>query len=146
MHSFDLLNFIAVKFNNGEFDYWLVVNFINWEEVSGEKKPKYVVEIKAVSPQQAGKKNLKDAFESFGVEDEKEIKKADDEKKVYILSEYGISARVYSAEGDNADKLLEEAKKQVPLITGMFGFYMDSPQNRMGNTGWDFIKGDIGFK
>jgi len=140
---------VKEKFNNGDFDYYLIINFINMEDATGEEmENKYVVEIQAVAPSEVSKEDIKSALSSMGVEDSKEVKKVmkDKERLAGLLAEYGLSATVYSAEGNNASELMKEAKKQIPVITGMFGFYMDRPMNAFGNTGWDFIKGDVGFK
>jgi len=41
------------------------------------------------------------------------------------------------------DKALAEAKHEAEVQAGMiFGFAMDRPQNAIGSTGWDLIKGD----
>ena len=133
------------KFNNGEFDYYLLINFINMEEATGEKqKDKYVVEIHAVAPSQVSKKDIDSAFESSGIDDTKLKKNL--KAKLESLDDYGIFALMDSDSGNDAKKLMTEAKKQIPAIEGLFGFYMDKPMNAIGNTGWDFIKGDIGFK
>ena len=141
---------VPEKFNNGDFDYYLIVNFINMEDATGEEdlENKYVVEIQSVAPSEVSKEDMKSALSSMGIDDKDEIKKVMKNKKQLagLLAEYGLNATVYSAEGNNANELMKEAKNQIPVITGMFGFYMDRPMNRLGNTGWDFIKGDIGFK
>ena len=136
------------KFNNGEFDYYLVINFINMEEARGEEQEnKYVVEIHAVAPSELSKEQIESAFESAGI-DEKTKKRLMKNPKdmVEVLDDYGTFALMDSDSGNDAKKLMTEAKKQIPVIEGMFGFYMDKRMNAIGNTGWDFIKGDIGFK
>jgi hypothetical protein len=136
------------KFNNGEFDYYVIINFTNMKEAVGDDAPsKYMVTVHVVAPSQASKKQIDSAFESMGLDPKQELKIRKDPKAVAgILDEYGLMAEVFTEEGDNADELMDTAKKQVPAITGLFGFYMDKPVNRIGNSGWDAIKGDIGFK
>lgn len=138
---------VPEKFNNGDFDYWLIVKFDNMSELTDDYPSKYRVEIQAVAPSQVSKDDKKSAFSSMGIDDKKEQERMskDPQALAGILAEYGTSASLYSAEGNNANALMKEAKKQIPVINGMFGFYMDRPMNRIGNTGWDFIKGDIGF-
>ncbi len=135
---------ISKKLNNGDFDYWLVLDFINMEEATGETIPdgKYVVSIQAVSPQEAGDKNLKSAFECIGVYPGEG---ATDLQKVLALAEYGVYAVLWSKSGNNYKKLLKEARYRALDIKTFFGFYMDKPENMIGNDGWDFIRGDIGF-
>jgi hypothetical protein len=142
---------VEKKFNNGEFDYYLIIDFINFEEATGDAMPKkYNVSISAVAPSQVSKEDMMSAFKSFGYDDPKEqiemMKKSDEKAVAGILSEYGIKATLFNESGNNAKELIATAKKQIPAIEGMFGFYMDKPENFIGNTGWDFIKGDLGIK
>lgn len=134
---------VSSKQNNGDFDYWLVLDFVNMEEACGsdnDGKPKYHVELCAVSPHEAGETGLASAFECCGVpEDAKQNPLC----QVEALHSYGISAHLWQADGKNAHKLLREAKRQAQMVNGLFGFFMDRTENRIGSTGWEFIKGDL---
>ncbi len=134
--------FVSKKFNNGDFDYWLVIDFVNMEEATGDKLPegKYTISIQAVSPQEAGKKHLKSAAECLGFTPKTKL------DKVLALSEYGVYATLWSQSGNNSKKLLKEAHEVCDLMWVTFGFMMDKQENLIGNDGWDFIKGEIGFK
>lgn len=137
------------KFNNGEFDYYLIIDFINVAEATGDEMEKpYAVEISAVAPSELSKEQINGAFESMGVDTPEERKRIMEDKKALagILAEYGLKANMYGESGKDSKELMNNAKKQIPSITGLFGFYMDKRMNAIGNTGWDFIKGDIGFK
>lgn len=132
---------ISGKLTNGEFAYWLVLELVNmWDATGDEKQDKYVVELSAVSPEQAGESGLKQAFDSCGVPDES---KQDALCQVEALHSYGIKANLVSRSGGNAHKLLREVKREAMAVEGLFGFYMDRPENRIGSTGWEFIKGDL---
>jgi hypothetical protein len=138
---------ISPKFNNGEFDYWLVLEFINFEEATGEKidgKYKYATEVHCVAPSEVPKNKKERAMKSMGVENTTET--ITDEMRVELLDSYGISAMLYQNSGNNAHKLIKESREQINIINMMFGFFMDRVLNGCGNTGWDFIRGDIGFK
>jgi hypothetical protein len=147
-------SFISKKLNNGEFDYWLVLQVTNWVDAVGESEAKdvgakYNVCLSAVSPQQAGDENLQRALGSYGMEGESEREiefRKDPIMQVECLHSYGVSAPLWQADGNNLSKLMKEARRQADMSNMLFGFYMDGPKNRIGNTGWDFIKGDIGFK
>ena len=135
--------FISKKFNNGDWDYWLVLEVLNLKDVMGDEAEKtYHVNISAISPEACGEKNLKSALECCSMD----INEKDNILKVLALSDYGVSAQLWAKEGNNIKELLTEAHSQVMPITGLFGFYMDGAKNRIGNTGWDFIAGDLGFK
>lgn len=139
--------FVSKKLNNGDFDYWLVIELINYEQHLSksemENQDKYCVQISSVSPDQAGPDHIKSAFDCIVFQSVNAITDID---KVLALSEYGVSAVVWSKTGNNGLELLQEAKKESIVVSGLFGFYMDKPENRLGNDGWNFIKGDIGFK
>jgi hypothetical protein len=140
---------LSNKLNNGEFDYWLVVELLDMEEHVGEREAremggKYHISISVVSPSEAGNKNLNAAAESWGAE--VKVKDMTAETKVEMLSDYGVKATVWQKAGSNAKKLLKAARDEAVKVEGLFGFYMDRPLNRIGNTGWDFIRGDIGWR
>jgi hypothetical protein len=127
--------FISKRLNNGEFDYWLVISVINWHD-NGYYDHKYNVSIQAVSPQSVSKENLDRAFESCGM-----TYSDDPIVQVEVLSDYGISANLWSKDGNNIKQLMKEAHHETNLIGMLFGFYMDKYQNRIGQTGWDLIRG-----
>lgn len=130
--------FISKKYNNGEFDYWLVLEVNSDEERDGN----YYVSLYSVSPDEAGEENLKAALQSMGAEhlsDEAQT----DLLKVDALVSYGVSATLYHAEGSNLRKLMKAARVQAKGAEIMYGFYMDQPQNQLGATGWEFQRGDL---
>jgi hypothetical protein len=131
---------IGPRQSNGEFDYWLVLELINWHDVVGEgyAPAHYHVSLSVVSPQEAGEENLAQAKECCGEE-----KDMDDTTKVKALHDYGVCTPVWSKDGNNYRKLMREAHKQTMSVVGLFGFYMDRPVNALGSTGWDFVKGNI---
>jgi len=140
---------MSERLNNGDFDYWMIIDAKYLPEWAGEEEARqmggnHLVTLSVVSPSEAGKKNLEAAVESLGA-DYIDIKKLSGEEKADMLANYGVAATMWQETGNNLRKLLKEAKEEARKVEGLFGFYMDRPQNRMGATGWDFIKGDIGI-
>lgn len=137
---------VTKKLSNGEFDYWLVIDFINYEDATGEKARagKYIIEVRAVSITEAGIDNLAQALQccGFALEDVKDSEIC----MVEALDSYGVHALMQTFQGNNAYKLLKEARKQLDMMNGLFGFYMDPAKNRLGHTGWDCIKGDLSIE
>jgi hypothetical protein len=132
---------ITRKLNNGNWDYWLVIELINMDEACGrdnEGRPRYIVEVSAVSPAAAGEEHVRQALELCGPEGD-----ITDIVKVECLYFYGIKAPCQSWDGNNAHKLLRKAHRALNAIASMFGFFMDSPKNRVGHSGWDYIAGDL---
>ena len=140
--------FATKKLSNGDFDYWLFVELTNMEEATGDTDTEtYMISIRAVSPTQPSTKTKESALYTLGLEKHyNDIEKMKPFEMAKILDENGIGAVLFSEQGNNADKLFKTARKQCEIITSMFGFYMDKRLNLIGNTGWDFIKGEIGFK
>ena len=133
--------FVSKKLNNGDFDYWMVIEVINMNEHDRDPDFTYMVTLSAISPDEAGENNIKNALDCCGFNPE--LDRIDDMTKVQALSDYGVSAPLWDDGGDNLKELLKEAHKQANISEALFGFYMDPPKNRIGSTGWDFIKGDI---
>ena len=129
---------ISKKLNNGDFNYYLSYEIINMVDCVEEPTNKYIITLSAVSPSQAGKEHLKSALN-----EEDNINNLSEEQKAILLSEYGTQAILFDNTGNNLKVLLKEVKEQAKLINLMFGFYMDKHLNRIGSTGWDFIKGEF---
>jgi hypothetical protein len=133
-------SWISKPFSNDDFTYYLVIELRNRQEDLGDDaNPVYEISISAVSPEAAAD-HLAGAFESGGAANSDNVL-----AQVEALYSYGISANLWYAEGNNWHKLMSEAHKMAAFIHSYFGFYMDVPLNRIGNTGWDLIQGHIGF-
>lgn len=131
--------FVSKKYNNGEFDYWLVIEVNNTEE---EETPGYYyVSLYSVSPAEAGD-HMKAALESMGAEHLSEEAQTE-MLKVDALVSHGVRATLYHAEGSNLRKLMHAVKVQAKGAEMLYGFYMDQPQNKLGATGWEFQRGDL---
>lgn len=137
----------AVQGQDYDFHYWLVMDVRpdeDWE-YGDKKRSKYYVSLAVVSPEQASPKELQRAIDSWGIPDD-ELPRfmADPMLLVECLHSYGVAAYVWQKEGSNLSALMKEARHEAQLASGiMFGFYMDAPQNRIGSTGWDCVKGDL---
>ena len=136
----------AVQGQDYDFHYWLVMDVRpneDWEYGS-KKDPKYWVSLAVVSPEAADPKELQAAINSYGIPaDELPRFMADPLFLVECLHSYGVAAYVWNGEGNNLSVLMKEARKQAQLVNMLFGFYMDRPQNKIGSTGWDTVKGDL---
>jgi len=132
--------FISKKLNNGDWDYWLVLDFVNMDELAPELgNHKYQVSILAVSPQAAQNK-IKAALDCCGFNPEC---RNSESTVIEALLDYGVYATLQTFTGNNYHKVLQKAKTQLDCVASLFGFFMDRPENRLGHTGWDFITGDL---
>jgi hypothetical protein len=119
--------------------YYLVINMTDMDDygaIETDRDPHYIVDIEVVCPYAVTKKTLKSAMDSCGPEDPK--LRRDVLCKVQALVEYGRAAHVWQASGDDHDELFREAVKRLTKIRGLLGFYMDQPQNRIGESGWSW--------
>lgn len=122
--------FVSNRLNNGEFDYWLVINVINCLDS---------VEIQAVSPDSVSREDKDRAISSCGWDSLDESNPLD---MVQVLSEHGIFAQLWESSGNNIAKLMQAARREAQLIEMLFGFYMDRPENQIGQDGWGLIRGE----
>jgi len=117
-----------------------VIQFNYMEEYVAEPEEKYNVSVLAVSPQQAEAECRKYLAENMNLN----FDEVDEKTKVSALVEYGVYSTLFCKMGNNKKELLKTAKEEATQMNFVsFGFMMDKPQNRIGSTGWDFIKGDI---
>jgi len=129
------------RLNNGDWDYWLVIELINMHEACGLDAPhKYMATINAVSPEAAGEEKVRRAIECLDLDGDNDL------TNVEGLQEYGVYAPLWSDSGDNLGKLRSKARREAEGIEVLFGFFMDRPWNRLGHTGWDLIKGDLSLE
>lgn len=135
--------FISKRLNNGDWNYYLVINVVNLKECCGDDASStYQVELQAVSPEAAGTDKVYQAWRSMGYSDSGYRRFQDDPlAQVECLSEYGIFATLWYQDGNNLSKLMAEAHKQAKQSEILFGFMMDRPENRIGDDGWNRISG-----
>ena len=126
--------------------FLVTMQYTDYYDAEWAKQGKYHISIDAVAPEAVGDKEIASACESMSTtrEDFDRIRFGNDAIlfQSVLLSEYGIKATLWQQQGNNQTVLLKAARKELAVIRTLFGFYMDKPQNRIGSTGWDFIKGD----
>ena len=135
---------MSKEINHGDFTFRFAIQLTYLEEYGDDvcEGGKFSVSVNAVSPESAGKDKVMNAIKSWTDDQDVINQYLSDPYIPYIaLLEYGISATLFHEQGNNKNKLLRNASKQLEIINIMFGFYMDKYQNRIGNTGWDFISG-----
>jgi hypothetical protein len=136
---------ISPKQNNSEFDFWFVIELIDWEDATGDtSQGKWNVALCSVSPAEA-KDQLESAFACCALEDATAEVKANPIVQVECLKSYGVYAQLWQQSGNNYRQLLKLAREQARVVAGLYGFYMDRPQNRIGTSGWRMQKGELGI-
>lgn len=128
--------------DRGDFPFLFAIK-LEYLEDHGEEivksLGKYIVSVRAVSPAAAGEENVKQALRSCGWEGMPDSQEAIAE----VLLDYGTYATLGEFHGNNVKSLLKQARECLRESDMFFGFKMDRAQNRIGSTGWDFIRGDI---
>jgi hypothetical protein len=130
-------------FNNTEFDYrvFIRVTYLSEFGLGEEYDGKAEVEVHiAKTAEYLSKEKLQGIAETYGIEPE--------EVRPYDIADYGLSATIESVlVEDNKEAIDQQVKlftERISGYTGLLGFYLDRPQNRIGNNGWDFLDGRIG--
>jgi hypothetical protein len=136
--------FVSKRLNNGDFDYWIVLEVTNLHEATGDEDlEKYCVTLTAVSPECVSPENIDSALSCYGLSDD-QMESLDQNPLflVDVLSDYGIFAVLWQGTGNNIRQLMKTAHIEAFLSSRFFGFYMDRPMNGIGQTGWDLIAGN----
>ncbi len=118
--------------------------------------PRYGASIVCVNPKMAGKKGVKAMLESMGLDEEweeevweqldlgaKAVREGKRNGLEQMLIEYGTCATYFETSGNSKSDVTRKVLQQLKAFTVVAGFYLDAPQNRIGSSGWEFMKGDI---
>lgn len=132
---------ISPKQTNEEWEYYLVIDFTNMRDMcSPEAHASYHVSLDVVSPAAVGDDKMRQAITDCGLPDDQIGNVV---SLVEVLHTNGLYAVAWSRGGNNARKMLAEARHWANRVPQLFAFYMDRPQNKIGSTGWDLVRGDV---
>jgi hypothetical protein len=141
---------VSNKLNNGDFDYYLVLEINNLIDTCGEKEAKemggtYMVSLSAVAPSEVLEAEAKNAMKSFDVN--LDFNKMDAQMQVEVLHSYGIRSEIWNGTGNNARKLLKEARQHAREEgTKSFNESLSRFANKIGHTGADCLRGDLSME
>lgn len=131
-------------FDNGEFKYKVIIALEDFREMTGDANEGIrVIAVSVKLPEELPKDSLESLIDSLGLEDEETTVFDVFDAGLYGKLEYGTE--VYKDWDQAIEGEVEVFASKLPMYTGMFGFFMDRPMNAVGNTGWDFMDGKIGF-
>lgn len=136
-----LLSNETFKANDGkDFKFQFVVSVIDLDSACGEKG--FLITVDAAKlPKYLTIKHRKSVADTSCI----------DLKAISVLdvAEYGFSAPFGNWHVMNESDIqakLDEIDNEIPVYGMMCGFFFDKQANQIGNNGWDFISGNIGFK
>lgn len=141
---------ISNKLNNGDFDYYLVLEINNLIDIFGEKEAKemggtYMVSLSAVAPSEVLEAEVKNVMKSFDVD--LDFNKMDAQMQVEVLHSYGIRSEIWNGTGNNARKLLKEARQHAREEgTKSFNESLSRFANKIGHTGANCLRGDLSME
>lgn len=127
--------------DHGDFPFRLFLR-VQYNDGVWEGLGKYIVTIGCVSPDAAGEDGCKRVRDWVGMQEE-EWSALDHKYKCEVMIRYGRYVTFGQWNGNNLRKLLQHARGQLRQDDFMFGFAMDRPQNALGATGWDVIRGNL---
>lgn len=128
-------------FNNGQFNFYYVLQVHFWAEAADRPEFKYAVEVSVISPDQFSENNRESAKASFC--EKAPWDSLSTETQVEMISSYAGGPTVFAKNGNNVEALVKEAREVLSHQGITFGFSMDMTVNGSGTTGWDYLKGDI---
>jgi hypothetical protein len=137
--------FISKRINDGDHPLYFAIQVANIEN-NTEDSPRYFVSLVAVSPafcKVAG--TLDEAMKSNGFLGDAQFDPNNELLQLEALLSYGNYATLGEWQGQNIKKLLKTARDEAQTQRMFFGFTLDRVANGVGNTGWDFIAGKIGY-
>lgn len=135
--------FISRKLNNGEFDYWIVIEVCSDPRSDNYSLRDYIVMCSVVAPSQVSEKDRQSVLRSFGWGNPDDCQAMTDHLWVEVIHSYCGGALLWQGKGHNLRNLMKEARRHACVMgDGMFGFAMDEPQNAIGATGWDLLQGN----
>ena len=86
-------------------------------------------------------KHKNDLLRQFSEEDREQYK-ANPTSLLYDILVYGFKITLHTETTEDLNKvdhLIKSAVAVSPCVSGLIGFDLDKIQNRIGNTGWDFL-------
>jgi hypothetical protein len=130
---------ISPRLNNGDWDYWLVIELMDWYDTVGknESPAHYHVNLSVVVPSQAPALTMAQL-----VKDLPDSLCDNIHAIVEALHSYGLGAPIWQENGNKSKALLTACKRFANMEASLlFGFIMYRPINAVGATEWDWIKG-----
>lgn len=119
---------------------WLFVRVMYMEEHERNPRYRFHGEICAANIGMAGKKGWKAVCGSLGMDPEEPIEPL---WKAKELVSSGMCATLFQGDSNSKVDLVQKLNRALQGVHLTGSFQLDAPQNRIGSSGWDFMRGDI---
>jgi hypothetical protein len=146
-YDFDEGFWIADEQDYGDWKGFPILEVLDMCEYVGEDEvhpdERFVGSFNVVSLSMLTKEQIEEVKEGAGVDDEFTWNNITLAIELY---RYGLYGPLKSYSGSSPYLLLREMLKELHFVFGMIGFFLDSPKNAIGHTGWDFLRGDLSLE
>lgn len=148
------MRFVSPQFTDCDWPIRFFIRLEYMEEHLSERElkefgGKYACSIVAVAPKAINLENRNAAIQSGcgdkWVNEQGGWDNMDELTQCDILLSYGTYATLWQSAGNNKWGLIRQAKAEAKSLPMFIGFKLDRQQNAIGNSGWDFLQGNIGF-
>lgn len=134
---------------DAEGPIWLYIKMTELpRDCRGPHSHKWEAELIAVSPFFASDASIASSIRGSGGWAESGWKDLADDKKELMVSqlliEHGTKYTVLNKTSSRAKGPFRGCAIEASAVGGLWGFFADSQANAWGNSGWDFLKGEIG--
>lgn len=129
---------------------WLYISMYEWpSDARDEHGHKWGADLIGVSAFFASDNAIIGALESTGDYIEEAWDDLDDAKKEMAICEalidVGTKMTLCTKTSTRAKGPFKGCAVEAVVATGLWGFFADRAQNRMGDSGWDFMKGEFSW-
>jgi hypothetical protein len=140
---------ISKQLDAGLFNYWLVMELLNLEDLGcrDEGDGMYEVSLQAVSLDLLSTDKLEELVDNFGQEwFQDHFQSLDEKTQLEIMvdeaSTYGYGANIWAENGNNFTKLMKDMRARADHIAEYPWAYIGDITNGFGANGFDMMRGE----
>ena len=130
-----------VELDTKEIELHLFIEYLNMSECIADCNTQEVSIGVIPTFDSLSDKHKNDLLSQFAEEDREQYK-ANPTSLLYDILVYGFKITLHNETTEDLNKvdyLIKSAVAVSPCVSGLIGFDLDKMQNRIGNTGWDFL-------
>ena len=130
-----------VQLNTKEIELHLFIEYLDMSEYIADCNTQEISIGVIPTFDSLSDKHKNDLLSQFPEEDQEQYK-ANPTSLLYDILVYGLKITLHTETTEDLNKvdhLIKSAVAVSPCVSGLIGFDLDKMQNRIGNTGWDFL-------
>lgn len=136
-------DFFTVELNNKRVKLHTYIKYIDMSEFADDDTNEHIVELGIVPDFKSLSKNKKENILSQFTDEHKEYYKKNTNELLMDVFMQGYFITLHSeatTNKDDVENLINSAIAIHHCVEGLIGFELDRYQNRLGNTGWDYLE------